>query len=138
MLWCWYPTPRASDRQKLESRDGYLSERFRFYRRLAKLPENLPFHSLRHTFASWFVLRGGDLYRLKEILGHADMRTTLKYTHLRPDALREEMRKTFGENSLNDDAEARKSSGVLSEAGALRAEVKRLRNELEEARAVET
>ena len=76
--------------------EGYLSERFRFYRRQAELPENLHLHSLRHTFASWFVMRGGDLYRLKEIMGHADMKTTLKYAHLRPEALMEEMEKCFG------------------------------------------
>lgn len=40
--------------------------------------------------------RGGDLYRLKEIMGHADMKTTVKYAHLRPDALIEEMEKCFG------------------------------------------
>jgi len=80
----------------------YLTKRFRFYRRLAKLPENVSFHSLRHTFASWFVQRGGDLYRLKEILGHADMKTTLRYAHLRPDALRQEMQKCFGVKGGDD------------------------------------
>jgi integrase len=76
--------------------EGYLSARFRFYRKKAGLPTELHFHSLRHTFASWFVMRGGDLYRLKEIMGHADMKTTMKYAHLRPDALIEEMEKCFG------------------------------------------
>lgn len=51
---------------------------------------------LRHTFASWRVLRGGDLYGLKEVLGHADIQTTMIYAHLRPDAIREEMEKCFG------------------------------------------
>ena len=75
---------------------GYVSKRFREYRRLARLPEALHLHSLRHTFASWFVQRKGDLYHLKEIMGHADMKTTLQYAHLRPDALRSEMLLTFG------------------------------------------
>ena len=35
--------------------------------------EGIKFHSLRHTFASWWVMRGGDIYRLKEVLGHADI-----------------------------------------------------------------
>jgi site-specific recombinase XerD len=43
-----------------------------------------------------FAIRGSDLYRLKEIMGHADMKTTMKYAHLRPDALIEEMEKCFG------------------------------------------
>lgn len=80
--------------------DSYTSSRFRFYRRMADLPEGLSFHSLRHTFASWFVMRGGDLYRLKEIMGHADMKTTLRYARLRPDALVEEMEKCYGEGLL--------------------------------------
>lgn len=46
-------------------------------------------------------LRGGDLYRLKEILGHANVETTLKYAHLRPEALCEEMQKMFGDGSTD-------------------------------------
>ncbi len=74
----------------------HLSKRFRHYRARAELPGGLHFHSLRHTFASWFVQRGGDLYRLKELLGHAGIEETLRYAHLRPEALREEMEKCFG------------------------------------------
>ena len=76
--------------------ENYLSQRFRFYRRQAGIPEGISFHSLRHTFASWFVQRGGDLYRLKEIMGHADIKTTLKYANLSPEALVKEMEKCFG------------------------------------------
>lgn len=76
--------------------EGYISKRFREYRRMAGLPEILSFHNLRHTFASWYVQRKGDLYHLKEILGHKDIKTTLRYAHLRPDALRAEMEHTFG------------------------------------------
>lgn len=81
--------------------DEHLSKRFRFYRRLARLPEGINFHSLRHTFASWWVMRGGDLYRLKEVLGHADIQTTMIYAHLRPEALFEEMEKCFGGMRMN-------------------------------------
>ena len=35
------------------------------------LPEVRRFHSLRPTFASWFVQRGGASYKIKEILGHS-------------------------------------------------------------------
>ena len=41
-------------------------------------------------------MRGGDIYRLKEVLGHADIQTTMIYAHLRPEALRQEMEKCFG------------------------------------------
>jgi site-specific recombinase XerD len=34
---------------------------------------------LRHTFASHFLMNGGDLYTLKEILGHKELNTTARY-----------------------------------------------------------
>lgn len=40
------------------------------------------FHDLRHTFASHFIMRGGDLKALQEILGHSDIKTTMRYAHL--------------------------------------------------------
>lgn len=50
-------------------------------RRRAKL-EDVRFHDLRHTFASWWVQAGGDLYPLKEVLGHSDLTMTQRYAHL--------------------------------------------------------
>ena len=40
----------------------------------------LHFHDLRHTFASQFVMAGGDLYILKEILGHKSLAMTTRYS----------------------------------------------------------
>src|SRR5439155_2862765 len=45
---------------------------------------DLHFHDLRHTFASQFVMAGGDLYILKEILGHKFITMTQRYAHLSP------------------------------------------------------
>ena len=39
-------------------------------------------HGLRHTFASHFVMRGGKLVELKALLGHVDIKTTMRYAHL--------------------------------------------------------
>lgn len=43
---------------------------------------NFRFHDVRHTFASWAVQGGMDLYRLSRILGHATTQMTAKYAHL--------------------------------------------------------
>jgi integrase len=39
-------------------------------------------HTLRHTFASHFVMRGGSLKDLQELLGHRNITMTMRYAHL--------------------------------------------------------
>jgi integrase len=46
------------------------------------------FHDLRHTAASLLIAEGVDLYRVGAILGHSDVRTTRRYTHLAVSDLR--------------------------------------------------
>lgn len=46
------------------------------------LPENMSFHSLRHSFATNFIKNGGDVFVLKSMLGHASLNTTNIYVHI--------------------------------------------------------
>lgn len=44
--------------------------------------EDCSFHTLRHTLASKLIQNGMNIYEVKEILGHADIKTTMRYAHL--------------------------------------------------------
>ncbi len=52
-----------------------------------------PWHALRHSFASHYMMAGGNILALQNILGHSDLRMTLVYSHLAPDFLAEQMNK---------------------------------------------
>lgn len=46
-------------------------------------------HVLRHTFASHFMMNGGNILVLQRALGHANLTMTMRYAHLAPDHLSE-------------------------------------------------
>lgn len=53
------------------------------------LTEGQKTHVLRHTFASHFMMNGGNILVLQKILGHANIRETMKYAHFAPNHLEE-------------------------------------------------
>ncbi len=49
-------------------------------------------HVLRHTFASHFMMRGGNILVLQRILGHTDIKVTMRYAHFAPEHLTEALK----------------------------------------------
>jgi integrase len=58
------------------------------------------FHDLRHDFCSKLVQEGVDLYVVKELVGHKDISTTQRYSHLNPDRLKKAVSSLDYHNSI--------------------------------------
>ncbi|MGG5961885.1 phage integrase [Salmonella enterica] len=56
------------------------------------IPKGQAIHALRHTFASHFMMNGGNILTLQKILGHSKIQTTMIYAHLAPDYLQDAVR----------------------------------------------
>ena len=54
-----------------------------------KLPRGQLTHILRHTFASHFMMAGGNILSLQRALGHQSLTMTMRYAHLSPEHLQE-------------------------------------------------
>jgi integrase len=66
---CYSAFRKAVERAELNLPDGQLS------------------HVLRHTFASHFMMNGGNILVLKDRLGHTDIKMTMRYAHFAPSHL---------------------------------------------------
>jgi integrase len=76
--------------RRQHSGEGRLFDLTRVNKSFAALLEGagikeLRFHDLRHSFASHLVMAGADLYVVKELLGHASIAMTERYSHLAPE-----------------------------------------------------
>lgn len=58
------------------------------------------FHDLRHTFASCLVTEGVDIFTVSKLLRHASVTQTMRYAHLAPDHLRQEVERISGGTDL--------------------------------------
>ncbi len=69
------------------STDCKVSHNFKQYVLKANLNPKYHFHTLRHTFASWLIQSGVNIYLVSKLLGHANIKTTEIYAHLRQEDL---------------------------------------------------
>lgn len=63
---------------------GHLYRRFHVAQKKAGFEKRIRFHDTRHTFASQFMMNGGNLFDLQKILGHTDAKMSLRYAHFSP------------------------------------------------------
>lgn len=75
-----FPSPDDGDRM------GSIKTAWLRLMRSAKIG-NFRFHDTRHDFASQLVMAGVDLNTVRELLGHSDIKMTLRYAHLAPQKL---------------------------------------------------
>jgi site-specific recombinase XerD len=68
---------------------------FQRLRRRSDLPKGkrISAHIFRHTFAVRYLMLGGDIYTLQELLGHEDIATIKNYMHLNDTLVQEQKRK---------------------------------------------
>lgn len=66
---------------------NHLSNGFKIYRDAVGFTGRVTFHSLRHSFASWLMMLGVNLFSIKRLLGHASLDELDTYAELCEDYL---------------------------------------------------
>lgn len=70
-----------------EVKYAHVYRRFGNAQKKAGITNKIRFHDLRHSFASNYMMNGGNVFDLQKLLGHTDIKMTMRYAHLTPDHL---------------------------------------------------
>jgi len=66
---------------------GYVNNKLKRDQKRANIIKLISFHDLRHTFATQFMMNGGNVFELQKILGHKNIDMTMRYAHFSPEHL---------------------------------------------------
>ena len=87
--WFWvFPSetlstdPRAGLVRRHHVSDSVIQKAVKAASRIAKIDKPISVHTLRHCFATHLLLNGVDIRQIQEYLGHANVETTMVYTHV--------------------------------------------------------
>jgi hypothetical protein len=89
-LQCPYAFPHATGRKAGEPVQD-VKNAFQTALEMAEI-KDFSWHDLRHTFASWLIMKGASLRSVAELLGHRGLRMVMRYAHLSPAYLSAEIR----------------------------------------------
>ena len=64
-----------------------ISKAFKTIVKKSELSNDIRFHSLRHSYATYMLNTGFDIMHIKELMGHSSLKTTQRYTHLVPQSI---------------------------------------------------
>ena len=69
--------------------------------------EGFRFHDLRHSFASRLVMKGVSIKTVQELLGHKDIKMTMRYAHLADDVKKDAVKLLDGD--VHDETTAKRN-----------------------------
>jgi site-specific recombinase XerD len=61
---------------------------------LAKIDKNITFHLSRHTFGTNLAVATSDQFLIKELMGHADIKTSMIYIHTSQEQIKNKLKNT--------------------------------------------
>ena len=89
LAWFWvFPSqtlstdPRAGIVRRHHMSDSVVQKAVKVAAQAARIPKPISVHTLRHSFATHLLLNGVDIRQIQEYLGHANVETTMIYTHV--------------------------------------------------------